>query len=206
MCAGALATPLILQQSGLKDAGTGLFVDTFVNVYGVTNGLNQMQEPSMALIGREFYHDEGFIISPFINHLKICRFAELGAKGLAMPLDKLIGLMVKIRDEPAGYVRPDGTVSKSVTQKDQLRLQKGAAMAKEIMAKAGADDKSFMVSKPQGPHPGGTAAIGRIVSTDLETEVDDLFVCDASVLPTSPGLPSILTIVALGKRLAKTVA
>jgi len=206
LCAGALTTPMILQRCGIKDAGTGLFVDTFVNVYGLTKGPNLMHEPSMALIGRDFYRDEGFILSPFINHLKICRFAELGVKGLTLPLEKLIGLMVKIQDEPAGCVRPDGSVSKPVTQKDQVRLQKGAAMAKQIMAKAGADDESFMVSKPQGPHPGGTAAIGRIVNSELESEVDNLFVCDASVLPTSPGLPPILTIVALAKRLAKTLA
>jgi choline dehydrogenase-like flavoprotein len=206
LCAGALTTPMVLQRSGIKDAGTGLFVDTFVNVYGLTTGLNLMHEPSMALIGRDSYDDEGFILSPFINHLKVCRFAELGVKGLTLPLDKLIGLMVKIQDEPAGCVRPDGSVSKPVTKKDQVRLQKGAAMAKEIMAKAGADDESFMVSKPQGPHPGGTAAIGRIVNSDLESEVDNLFVCDASVLPTSPGLPPILTIVALAKRLAKILA
>jgi choline dehydrogenase-like flavoprotein len=58
----------------------------------------------------------------------------------------------------------------------------------------------------QGAHPGGTASIGKVVDKDLQTKVDNLFVCDASVFPTSPGLPPILTIVALAKRLAKTLA
>jgi choline dehydrogenase-like flavoprotein len=203
LCAGALTTPLILQQSGIEDAGTNLFVDTYVNVYGITTGLNQIREPPMALINREFYHDEGFVISPFVNHFKICRFAELGAMGLTIPLDKLLGLMVKIQDESSGFIFPDGAVSKKVTYKDQLRLNKGSAIAKEILTKAGADHKSLMISRPQGPHPGGTAAIGRIVNSDLETKIENLFVCDASVLPTSPGLPLILTIAALAKRLAK---
>ena len=57
-----------------------------------------------------------------------------------------------------------------------------------------------------GSHPGGTAAIGRVVDKDLQTEIDNLFVCDGSVLPTSAGLPPILTIVALAKRLAKQLA
>jgi choline dehydrogenase-like flavoprotein len=203
LCAGALATPIILQQSGIKDAGTGLFVDMFINVYGVTNGLNQLNEPPMALIEREFYHENGFILSTFINHPAICRFAELGTDSLSMPYDRLVGLMIKIRDESLGYVRPGKMISKPITQQDQLRLQKGCEIAKKILTKAGADDTSFAISNPQGAHPGGTAAIGKIVNCDLQTEIDNLFVGDASVLPVSPGLPPILTIVALAKRLGK---
>jgi len=71
--------------------------------------------------------------------------------------------------------------------------------------KAGADSSSILMSKPQGAHPGGTAAIGRVVDENLETRVKNLFVCDASVFPVTPGLPPILTIVALAKRLAKTL-
>jgi choline dehydrogenase-like flavoprotein len=37
----------------------------------------------------------------------------------------------------------------------------------------------------------------RIVDVGLQTSLDGLFVCDASGLPTAPGLPPILTIVAL---------
>ncbi|UCD10333.1 MAG: hypothetical protein JSU79_11190, partial [Dehalococcoidales bacterium] len=44
-----------------------------------------------------------------------------------------------------------------------------------------------------------------IVDKDLQTEVNNLFACDASVLPEAPGLPPILTIVALAKKLAKTL-
>jgi len=50
------------------------------------------------------------------------------------------------------------------------------------------------------------AATGGVVDKNLQTEVDNLFVCDASVLPATPGLPPILTIVALAKRLAKLLA
>ncbi len=71
------------------------------------------------------------------------------------------------------------------------------------MIKAGADPKSIVVSKAEGAHPGGTAAIGEVVDQNLETQVSGLFVCDASVLPVAPGLPPMLTIGALAKYLAK---
>ena len=60
--------------------------------------------------------------------------------------------------------------------------------------------------KPGGAHPGDTAAIGQVVDKDLQIRIENLFVCEASVLPTSPGLPPILTIVALSKRLGKKLA
>ncbi|MCR4405547.1 MAG: GMC family oxidoreductase [Anaerolineae bacterium] len=206
LAAGGLGTPVILQQSGIRDAGHGLFVDLFVNTYGVTEGLNQIHEPSMTLVDHEFHQSKGFILSPHVNHHRMVRFMEIGARGPALPTRRLMGIMTKIVDEPVGRVYPDGTVSKPVTKRDWTRLQGGSSIAKEILVKAGADGKSIVVSKPQGAHPGGTAAMGKVVDKHLQTKVDSLFVCDASVFPTPPGAPPILTIVALAKRLAKTLA
>ena len=203
VAAGGLGTPVILQQSGVKDAGPGLFVDLMVNTYGVTEGLNQVNEPTMALVDHEFHQSKGFILSPYVNHPRMVRFTEMGAKGLALSPRKLIGIMTKIADEPVGRVYPDGTVSKPVNERDWRRLREGSSIAKEILVKAGADSKSIIVSKPQGAHPGGTAAIGKVVDENLQTKIDSLFVCDASVFPAAPGMPPILTIVALAKRLAK---
>lgn len=206
LAAGGLGTPVILQQSGIQEAGRGLFIDLLVNTYGVTKGLNQMHEPSMALVDHEFHQAKGFILSPYVNLTRMVRSMESGASGLALPTRKLTGIMTKIVDEPAGRVYADGTVSKPVTERDRTRLQEGSSIATEILVRAGASRKSIVVSNPQGAHPGGTAAIGNVVDKDLQTKVDNLFVCDASALPVSPGLPPILTIVALAKRLAKTLA
>ena len=78
-------------------------------------------------------------------------------------------------------------------------------IAKEILANMGAEQNSFVVSKPQGAHVGGTATIGTVVDGYLETKVRHLHVCDASVLPKAPGMPPILTIVALAKWLGKAL-
>jgi len=205
LAAGALATPRILQASGI-DAGEGLFVDLFVNVYGVTDEpVNQLLEPRIALVDTEFHEREGFILSPYLNVPRPVRFIEAGIRGGALPLPRTFGLMVKTKDDPTGVVYANGSVSKAITDADQARLDAGVEVATEILVAAGARSDSIVVTAPQGAHVGGTAAIGRVVDTDLRTEVDGLYVCDASVLPETPGMPPIMTIVALAKRLAEAL-
>jgi len=206
LSAGGFGTPIIMQRSGLNKTGLKLFLDMFVNTYGIAKGLDQTNEPTMALIDHEFHKSEGFILSPFIHQFRMIRFIELGIKGMLMPTTGMLGIMTKTADDPVGRVYPDGTFSKTITEEDKKRLEKGSEVSKEILIKAGVDRKSIVVSKVAGAHPGGTAAIGEVVDSNLQTEVDNLFVCDGSVLPTAPGAPPILTIVALAKRLVKTLS
>ena len=202
LAAGGLGTPAILQNSGLE-AGRGLFIDLLVNTYGTTRGLNQMHEPAMTMVGLQSHDDGGFLISPYVQHSRPVRMIEAGPQAALMSDKKLLGMMTKITDDRAGRVYADGTVSKPVTASDQAKLDQGSERCREIMISAGAEPTSIVVSKAQGAHPGGTAAIGEVVDQNLETKVSGLFVCDASVLPTAPGLPPMLTIGALAKYLAK---
>lgn len=205
LAAGGIGTPIILQNSGIKDAGAGLFVDLYVSVYGATGDdkLNQLFEPRMTLVNLDFHRTKGFLLSSDVDHTRRGRLIEFGLRGFALPDKRTIGIMIKTIDEPAGRIYPDGSISKPVTENDWQRLREGSSIAKEILIKAGA--KSVIVSKVQGGHPGGTAAIGKVVDKNFQTKVDGLFVCDASVLPVTPGLPPILTIVALAKRLANVL-
>jgi choline dehydrogenase-like flavoprotein len=202
LAAGGLGTPVILKKSGIEDAGTGLFIDMLVNTYGTTSGLSLCREPTMSMVNHEFHHDKGFILSPYVNHPRMVRFMELGARGLGLADRKLLGIMTKTADDSSGCVHSDGTVDKAPTESDRARLNEGATIAAEILIEAGADPRSIVTSVPQGAHPGGTAAIGKVVDEDLLTSTRNLFVCDGSVLPKAPGLPPIVTIVALAKRLA----
>lgn len=206
LAAGGVGTPVILQKSGVEDAGSGFFMDLLVNTYGVTKDLSQTNEPTMALVDHEFHKSKGFILSPFLHQSRLLRYIDLGVKGIFLPTDRLLCIMNKTADDPVGRVYADGTFSKPVTENDWARLNEGSSISKEILVKAGADSNSIVVSKVQGAHPGGTATIGKVVDKDLQTKMDNLFVCDASVFPTAPGMPPILTIVALAKRLAKTLA
>jgi choline dehydrogenase-like flavoprotein len=205
LAAGGLETPRLLQNAGLP-AGQGLFLDLFVNTYGVSRALNQLREPAMSLVNAEYHDSEGFLLSPYVNHSRLARLLELGLAGAALPTDRLLGLMTKIVDEPVGYVPAEGAFSKPVTERDRARLRAGSDIARDILVQAGADPRSIVVSKVQGAHPGGTAAIGQVVDTDLRTSLPGLYVCDASVLPAPPGLPPIVTIAALARRLAAHLA
>lgn len=206
LSAGGLGTPIILQKSGIKNSGSNFFTDLLINTYGITANLNQINEPPMALIDREFHASKGFILSTYVNAHRMVRFIELGSRGLTLPTNRLMGIMTKIADESVGYVKPDGTVSKPVTDRDWKRLKEGSSIAKEILIKVGVDSHSILFSKVQGAHPGGKAAIGKVVGKDLQTEIQNLYVCDASVFLTSPGMPPILTLCALAKNLAKKLA
>lgn len=49
------------------------------------------------------------------------------------------------------------------------------------------------------------SAGGIVIDLNFETKIKNLYVCDASTLPTSPGMPPMLTIIAVAKKLAKKI-
>lgn len=201
LSAGGIGTPIILQNSGIP-AGKRLFCDLFYVTYGVLEN-NQLQGTSMAVINDEFYKSDGFILSSFIDP-----YPQLILSGIwkfLFTYKKVLGIMTKIADESEGSVDIKGRIRKLITMRDKQRLELGAGISREILMKAGINPKSIVVSYPRGAHPGGTAAIGEVVNTELETEIKNLYVCDASVFPSAPGLPPILSIIALAKWLAKKI-
>lgn len=205
LAAGGLGTPVILQRSGIKEAGQNLFIDMLTNTYATTQDINLVHEPQMAMVDLEFHKSDGFLLSPYINLPRQVRFIEAGVKGTLMNANRMLGIMVKTRDDPVGCVFLDGSISKPVTKQDRARLKKGHQIASEILIKAGADPKSVLQTVPEGAHPGGTAAIGTVIDKYLQTRIEGLFVCDASALPVAPGLPPILVIMSLARYLAKII-
>lgn len=202
LSAGGIGTPIILQASGIENAGNNLFVDIYVNVYGIQNAVSMEREPQMALLCESFHKDKGFIISPYLLNSKKARFIDAGIKGFKLPTANTLGLMVKIGDDNIGKVYQNGVISKKATEDDMEKIAAGVQAAKEILKQAGVSPDTFVQSKLQGAHPGGTAGIGNVVNNTFETQIKNLFVCDASVFPHSPGTPPILTIIALAKWLS----
>ena len=193
LSAGAIGSTLILRNSGIEDAGREIFFDPFVSVGGYLKDINFNTEVQMAglVIG------ENFVLSPHFSSFIRANIPndDVGDKDI-------LSIMVKTADECKGYVDDDGDVVKINTIQDIRYLAEGAATAGFILEKAGVDPSTIGSTVYRGAHPGGTAPIGKIVGSNQETEIEGLFVSDASVLPVSPGKPPILTILALSKRLA----
>ena len=193
LSAGAIGTALILRNVGIDDAGREIFFDPFVTVGGYIKDINFNTEVQMAglVVG------ENFVLSPHFSS-----FIRANIPDDAVEDKDILSIMVKTADECKGYVSDDGDVVKINTIQDIRFLAEGCATAGLILEKSGVDPKTIGSTVYRGAHPGGTAPIGKIVDSNQETEIEGLFVSDASVLPISPGKPPILTILALSKRLS----
>jgi len=207
LAAGGIKTPVILQSSGLDEAGQNLFIDICELWFGLTPQIDISGEPPMQLVNTEFLASEGFIHS--IGYVKNKEKLNYYFKG---SLDTYrsanhVSVIVKIHDEPVGRVFPDGSFSKTETVRDRQMLDKGGEAARDFLLAIGARPETIAKREGlYGGHNGASAAIGTVVDRYLQTRVDHLFVCDGSVLPQAPGLPPVLTIMALARWFAKTLA
>jgi len=202
--AGALATPVILQNSGV-DAGNKLFIDPFNVTSGVIKAkkVTQLKGASMGAVCTDFHDSDGFILSPFMDHWSqfLLWNSPLWNLWHRFPIRRTVSIMTKITDENIGRVYRDGSFSKKLTDQDKCRLAAGASISGEILEAAGA--KGIITTKQaRGAHPGGSAAIGDVIDENLKVYgAEGLYVCDASIFPFTPGKPPILDITAFGLRL-----
>lgn len=205
LAAGGIGSPRILHQSGVRDAGKGMTMDTTVMVYGVTKERGIGNEPPMTWSWED--RAGGYMLStlidPWLNYPLVS-----AQKGLQFSLrwlqwNHMLGVMIKLKDSISGGVFPDGTISKPMTNDDSERLKLAENVARRILVQAGADADTLFTTPLRGTHPSGTVRIGDMLDTDLQTHVAGLYVCDASVFPEALARPTVLTIIGLAKRLAQ---
>ncbi|MDY1591642.1 MAG: GMC family oxidoreductase N-terminal domain-containing protein [Methanofastidiosum sp.] len=192
LSAGALDTPKILNNSGIMTPKK-LFVDIFVTIGGRSNQ-SFKDEINMAA----YIPFDDFLISPYYSERII---KMLGERKIDSKRENIIGLMIKIKDDSFGYV-DKCFIEKYCTGKDVQKISNGVAIASRILKKSGVD--KIVSTEASGAHPGGTAPIGITVDNQFKTKIG-FYVCDASVLPESPGAPPILTLMALGKKLGENI-
>lgn len=204
LSAGGLATPLLLRTAGI-DAGRGVAMDTTVMVYGSGRTPGMGDDPPMTWSCEDPELDVMYstLIDPWLMYPII-----MALKGPAWPLTwprwhRTLGVMIKLRDEVSGGIDPRGKVSKGLSRNDSVRLDRAEQVARQILLAAGCGADTLVRTPLRGTHPCATARIGDVVDADLRTRLPNLFVCDASVFPEALGRPTVLTILALARRLAR---
>ncbi len=202
---GGIGTPLLLRASGIEGAGRGMAIDTTVMVYGLAPYRGIGSDPPMTWSHAD--DDLGVLYSTLIDPWLMYPLI-MARKGPRWALTwprwgRTLGVMIKLTDEISGGVESGARIHKGLTEGDRERLGRAEAVAGRILRKAGCDPDTIFTTPLRGTHPSATARIGDVLTSDLETEVRRLYVCDASVFPRSLGRPTVLTIIALAKRLSK---
>lgn len=205
LSAGGIPTPVLLKRAGVKQAGVGCVVDPTLLVYGISPRKGTYQDPLVSVVSWKWYDSDGIrlgtLIDPWI--MTLIGLAQTGITHIPKILyyRNMIGILVKIKDEIGGWVNEKGEVSKQLTQADTQKLQKGIAIARDVLIEAGCRENTIVTGQVRGAHPSGTCRIGEVVNPHLETPITNLFVCDASIFPEALDRPTVLTIIAFGRRL-----
>jgi choline dehydrogenase-like flavoprotein len=204
LAAGGIGTPLILLRSGIQGAGENFFVDPMNVLYARSELPGPVREHSFSMASEAFVESDGYMFGN-LGWMPLLPRAVIGRiKG--NPYRHHMGMFTKIADSHGGRIHADGSIEKPYTREDMDRFDKSTEACRKIMIRAGAVPESIKVDTNIGGHPGGTAAIGRVVGRDLQTyAAKNLYVCDASVFPRSPGRPPTLTIIAMAKYLARKI-
>ena len=206
LCASGIGSPRILQQSGFDKAGQGMLMDPTVMVYGAYDGPGTYADPQMS-VGS--YDDrDGYILSHLMDPWLLYPMI-MALKGPAYPFTfyryrRTLGIMIKVKDEVAGGVFPDGSISKPMTVRDKERLRHAENVCAKILIRTGCDPRTIFTTPLRGTHPSGTVRIGEMLDSDLKLhELNNCYVCDASTFPEALDRPIVLTVIGMGKRLAK---
>ena len=208
MAAGGIGTPRILQQSGLPQAGQGMTMDVTVMVYGFVKERGIGNEPPMTWSWEN--PETGYMLSTLIDPWLLYPLIT-ALKGPRYPLywprwNNILGVMIKLKDAVSGGVFANGKISKPLTENDLPRLKMAEGVCRQILIQAGAQPDTIFMTPLRGTHPSGTVRIGEMLDTDLQTEIQGLYVCDASTFPEALDRPTVLTILGLGKRLGRRLA
>lgn len=207
LSSGGLNNVHMLRGAGIDEAGRGLCCDWLSFVQGVIPGTNSFGATPMSVGTLEHYNDDGICILPVAPNwaLFLGIVALSGPKHLLKMANfmRYTSIMVKVQDDVVGEIRKGRAFSKPLTANDQKKIDKGVEIITKIFKKAGAKESSVYPMKAAGAHPSATCRIGHILDTNLETQIRDLYCCDASVFPSSLGAPTVWTVVSLGKRLSK---
>lgn len=199
--AGGVGSPELLRHSGLYQAGYDFFFDPLIMVFGTLDGLKSKGEIQMA--AGTHNKDMGYLMVDlnFPTPIYLAQSMPKMRLHKAFSRSNTLMIMIKIKDALGGRITWGGGVRKSINDGDKAKLKDGYNNAKKILENAGA--KGVFSGWTVAAHPGGTVKINDMLDSDLKTQRENLYVCDCSVIPEAWGLPPTLTLLGLGKRLAR---
>ena len=204
LSAGATASPIILRDSGARNvANRGFYCHPSFGVFGVVPGLKG-GENFVASMGWEPEH--GFTLGDANFARTFHRMYMLGNRRFVRAFfhSTSIGVGVMFKEGLGGTLREDGRYYKELKKEDFGELEKGAALARQIIRNAGG--RHIFKSSVEASQIGGVIRINEHLDENLQTEYSNLHVCDGSVIPENVRVSPTLTLVCLGKYLANRLA
>ncbi|HEX9973829.1 MAG TPA: GMC family oxidoreductase N-terminal domain-containing protein, partial [bacterium] len=187
IAAGGFATPLILQNSGIKCQSL-LFVDPVLCVATEWQDALQNKEVSMPFV----VQCKHFILSPYFDYLSF-----FFNKSWRIPAKDVLSLMIKLADHNEGSIS-NKKIDKPLSETDKQRLHAGVDICTEILTRFGVKRENIFLGTINAGHPGGMLPLTEKESENFHHDVlpENVYVADATLLPKSLGNPPILTIMA----------
>ena len=205
VAAGGIGSSVVLRASGIKRAGYDFFFDPLIAVRGIVDDVD-VPPSEIPMSAGVHLEDEGYMMTDMSHPAATTALfaAQVFRFGQVFSRRRTLQIMVKAKDELGGHLTDGGGVRKILDNNEKQKLLRGFGRAKDILQKAGA--RNIFKTGYLAAHPGGTVKVGDLLDSDLQTEFENLYVCDCSVIPEAWGLPPTLTIIGLGKRLARHLA
>ncbi|NVO09900.1 MAG: GMC family oxidoreductase [Bacteroidales bacterium] len=202
LAAGILASPMILKDSGIKNvANHGFYIDPNIVLFGFVSGLKGKEDNFVgamdASLGDDITLGDANVSGLLYRLLMLAMFKPLRLASHS----NSIGIGVKVNEAMGGELLENGHYYKQLPTEVFQKLKKGEDVATKILKNAGAKD--IIKSPINVTSTGGVLRIQEHVDANLQTEYSNLYVCDRSVLPETFRKPPTLTLVCMGKYLAR---
>lgn len=198
--AGTLETPMLLHRSGLQGiVGSPFFCDPNFALFGLSPDVQSenlftgaMNSETEELNVGDANLSELLYKMVMLTNFKLKHFFNY---------EQSLTLGVMARDSLGGSLGADGKYQKEFTEHEKALLQQGEEKGRKILENAGA--KHIFRTSLSAAHIGGVVRFGEHLDANLETPFANLHVCDGSILPENVRNAPTLTLVCLGKYLAK---
>lgn len=200
LSAGSLVTPKLLMSCGIKDIGNrGFFVKPGFMVCGTVPGLKG-RDAFLGCLDTDL--GDGVSIgdgSMNASMFKLVMLANMKWKHIfAHPTTVSVGVLMS--DTMSGGVGEGGRYEKQLSTEQLAKLKSAEDVAIKILKHAGA--KGIFTTKLQAGIPGGALRVNEHLDQNMQTTINDLYVCDHSLVADEKITPT-LPLISLGRRLAK---